>query len=185
MKNRNGEEGEPILSGQPVICTIRWFNPLHTTEPITVTATLDENLEILDAYDGTAEGKTITWLIGTAEPFASGSVSFAASIAKDTAEATEIAVTVQTGSKTYETGKYIPIQKDNCLTVWNELTGSGKEQHRNEESVFTIRLWDKKGNELAGKYAYTGSSTGMLRSGDSITLRGNEFITIDPATFKS
>lgn len=185
VKNRNGEEGEPILSGQPVICTIRWFNPLHTTEPITVTATLDENLEILDAYDGTAEGKTITWLIGTAEPFASGSVSFAASIAKDTAEATEIAVTVQTGSKTYETGKYIPIQKDNCLTVWNELTGSGKEQHRNEESVFTIRLWDKKGNELAGKYAYTGSSTGMLRSGDSITLRGNEFITIDPATFKS
>lgn len=185
VKNRNGEEGEPILSGQPVICTIRWFNPLHTTEPITVTATLDENLEILDAYDGTAEGKTITWLIGTAAPFASGSVSFAASIAKDTAEATEIAVTVQTGSKTYETGKYIPIQKDNCLTVWNELTGSGKEQHRNEESAFTIRLWDKKGNELAGKYAYTGSSTGMLRSGDSITLRGNEFITIDPATFKS
>lgn len=185
VKNRNGEEGEPILSGQPVICTIRWFNPLHTAEPITVTATLDENLEILDAYDGTAEGKTITWLIGTAEPFASGSVSFAASIAKDTADATEIAVTVQAGSKTYETGKYIPIQKDNCLTVWNELTGSGREQHRDEESVFTVRLWDEKGNELAGKYAYTGSSTGMLRSGDSITLRGNEFITIDPATFKN
>ena len=85
----------------------------------------------------------------------------------------------------YQTEKTVQVLQKNRLTIYNELTGSGKELYENEESVFLVRLWDERGNELAGTYSYSGSREGTMRSGDRLSLAGNEFITIDPADFKN
>lgn len=70
--------------------------------------------------------------------------------------------------------------QEHCLTVYNGLTGSAAEQTEKETSLFTVQLWNQKGDELAGTYSYTGSREGTLKSGDTIELAGNEFVTIDP-----
>ena len=189
VKSRNSQAGAPLEPGQPVISTVTYYNPSSKPQTIQVEAVMDKNMELLDAYEGQYQGdsmgKTIRWTIPDVKPYAMGSVSFAASLAKDCGGETRLAVRVKAGSRTLTGTKLVPILKPNQLTVFYELTGSGQETFQKEPSRFTIRLWDERGRELAGSYAYTGSKNGVLRSGDTIELAGNQYITIDPAAYKN
>ena len=185
VKNRNGQAGEPLMAGQPVINTVTYYNPSSRPQTITVEAAMDENTELLDAYEGEAEGKTIRWIIPDAEPYTSGSVSFASSLAADCGGDVRLNAVVKVGNREFSESKIVPILKPNHLTVFNELTGSGQKLHQTETGRFIIRLWDERGRELAGSYRYEGSRSGLLRSGDAIELAGNEYITIDPANYKN
>ena len=64
-----------------------YYNPSSKPQTIQVEAVMDENMELLDAYEGKYQGdseeKTICWTIPDVKPYAMGSVSFAASLAKD------------------------------------------------------------------------------------------------------
>ena len=182
-KNRNGEAGQPVTADQPIIHTITYYNPAPVAKTVEIEAVLSDSASVLDPYSGTAEGNTVRWTVENVAPYTQGSVSFASAVADRTAVQIPVSVTTKVNGTSYKTVKTTPIQKENQLTVYNELTGSGKTIFHTEESAFTIRLWDSKGDELAGRYAYTGSKNGYLRSGDTITLAGNEFITIDPSDF--
>lgn len=181
MRSQSGEAGEPLQKGQAVISTITWYNPKHTAQDLTIQATVEEGMEILDPYEGAMENNTITWTIHQAAPLSQGSVSFAGALTGSGSSSAVVSVTVQdTEGETFASEKEVPVIKENSLTIYNELTGSGKEQHQKEESRFTIRLWNRHGEELGGTYAYTGSKEGTLKSGDTVELAGNEFILLDP-----
>ena len=75
--------------------------------------------------------------------------------------------------------KTLPVLQKNKLTVFQELTGTGQEFYKEEESTFRIFLYGEGGEELRGIYPYEGSKTGVLRSGGSVSLRGNQYITIE------
>ena len=187
IRSRTGQEGEPLERGQAVISTIHWYNPKHTPQDLTIRVTVKEGMEVIDPCDGTLERdreaekeETVVWTVSQAAPLSQGSVSFASELTKE-AEAAALSVTVENSNKeSFSSEKRVPVRQENRLTVYSELTGSGKEQHKGETSRFTIRLWNRNGDELAGTYAYTGSCDGTMRSGDTIELSENEFITIDP-----
>lgn len=185
VKSRNGRAGEPLMPGQPVINTVTYYNPSSRPRTITVEAVMDENAELLDAYEGKADGKTIRWTIPDAAPYTSGSVSFASSLAADCGGAVRLNVMVKVGNREFAGSKIVPVLKPNQLTVFNELTGSGQKLQQADVSRFVIRLWDERGRELAGSYRYMGSRSGVMRSGDAVELAGNEYITIDPASYKN
>ena len=116
----------------------------------------------------------MVWTIQDAAPLSGGSVSFALAL-EDGADAAVLEVSVKDSEgETVSAEKQVPVKQENCLTVCHELTGSGKEQHEEEVSRFTIRLWNRNGEELAGTYTYTGSREGTLRSGDTIELSEND-----------
>ena len=187
IRSQTGQEGEPLERGQAVISTIHWYNPKHTPQDLAIRVTVKEGMEVLDPYDGILETdreaekeETVVWTISQAAPLSQGSVSFASALTEG-AEAAALSVTVENSNKeSFSSEKRVPVKQENRLTVYSELTGSGKEQHKGETSRFTIRLWNRNGDELAGTYVYTGSRDGTMRSGDTIELSGNEFITIDP-----
>ena len=186
VRSRNQEPGEPLNPSQPVITTITYYNPEPVTQPVTVTAVLGDGASVLDPYSGSQTGETaVTWTIPDVQPYTQGRVSFAASVSDQTAGSIRITVGTEVDGASYQTEKTVPVLQKNRLTIYNELTGSGKELYENEESVFLVRLWDERGNELAGTYSYSGSREGTMRSGDRLSLAGNEFITIDPADFKN
>ena len=187
LRSQGGQAGEPLDRGQAVIGTIDWYNPKHTPQDLTIRAVAMKGMEVIDPYEGTLEPgggneakDTVVWTIQDAAPLSGGSVSFALAL-EDGADAAVLEVSVKDSEgETVSAEKQVPVKQENCLTVCHELTGSGKEQHEEEVSRFTIRLWNRNGEELAGTYTYTGSREGTLRSGDTIELCGNEFITIDP-----
>ena len=61
------------------------------------------------------------------------------------------------------------------------LTISKKVEGCTTEETFPIKVWlfDAKGNELKGEYAYTGDVTGKLTSGTTIELGHGQTITIE------
>lgn len=185
VKNRNGQAGEPLVPGQAIVNTITYYNPSSKPQTVAVRAVMDENVELLDPYEGEADGNVVAWSIPDVPPFTQGTVSFAADLAEGHGNDTLLSVEVRAGKQTYTGEKRTPILRPNQLTLRNELTGSGQEPYAAQTSRFTIRLWDERGRELAGSYRYTGSRSGILRSGDSIELAGNEYITIDPDTYKN
>ena len=180
MKNRNGENGDVLDSKQVVINTVAYANTSNIKTDITVTATVANNVTILDEGAGVVSGNTITWTVKDVAPATSGYVTFNTEISDTTALSTSVTATVSFNTKEYKTTKKTPIMQANKLTVYNELTGSGKTLYGAEVTEFHINLYTETGAELNGIYAYTGSKSGELRSGDVISLAGNEFITIDP-----
>ena len=61
------------------------------------------------------------------------------------------------------------------------LTISKKVEGCTTEETFPIKVWlfDAKGNELKGEYAYTGDVTGKLTSGEAVELGHDQRITIE------
>lgn len=184
VKNRNGAVGEALEADQPVISTIAYYNADSRINTIQVKAVVDPSMTITDAFDGKQHGNTITWTIENVKPYSQGFVSFA-SMADRNTDSVFVKADVNVSGQIFETKKTVPVLKRNHLTIYNELTGSGKELFQDQESVFQVRLWDERGTELAGSYVYAGSKKGVIRSGESISLSGNEFITIDPDVFKN
>ena len=180
IKNRNGVNGDVLNPKQAVINTIAYVNTANIKTDITVTAKVNNAL-ILNADDnGTVSGDTITWVVKDVAPSTSGYVTFDTQVDDRTTDIISVDATISYNTKTYETTKIAPVMQPNKLTVYNELTGSGKDIYADETTGFRIRLYTEVGNELKGIYRYTGSKTGKMRSGDIITLAGNEYITINP-----
>ena len=65
---------------------------------------------------------------------------------------------------------------DCSLTISKTVAGKDGETRRKFE--FTVTLTDKYGLPLVNEYEYIGSKSGTIRSGDTIKLKHNEYITI-------
>lgn len=68
-------------------------------------------------------------------------------------------------------------EKPKRLTIRKAVLGN--QGDLNKEFHFTVTLLDADRNPLGGYYEYSGSYTGTLRSGDTITLKDGEWIVID------
>lgn len=184
VKNKGGQAGAPIKREQLTEGIITWYNPSRKAQDIVIQAEISDNLEIIDTGEGVKEtgngGKQkLVWRIRQAAPLSQGNVKIIAETVSG--ETAEVAVKLELGDGQQLKGKKtVPVLKEDHLTVYNELTGSGAAQTGQETSLFTVKMWNRKGDELAGTYAYTGSRDGTLKSGDTVELAGNEFITINP-----
>ena len=166
-----------------MIYQVAYYNPTPKVQDIIITVQVGDTAEITDPYDGEVFGREIRWTISGVQPYSQGSVSFAGTVVDRSTLETTVKVATVVGTKKFETVKTVPVQQKNQLTVFYELVGSGKTLHQAEKAIFQIRMWDKRGMELAGSYRYSGSYTGVLKSGETVELAGNEYITVDPANF--
>ena len=79
-----------------------------------------------------------------------------------------------------QTAKFVNIKNETpkgSLTVSKTVSGTAGEQDR--DFTFKIELFDKDNNPLTESYNYTGSKTGTITSGDTVTLKHSESITIN------
>lgn len=67
--------------------------------------------------------------------------------------------------------------KTGSLSISKTVTGKAGDQTK--EFHFTVTLTGINGSELPDSYHYTGSKNGTLRSGDTISLKSGESITIE------
>ena len=90
-----------------------------------------------------------------------------------TSENAEGVIEAGVKTATFENSK--DIKKSN-LTIKKVVSGTAGEQDR--DFTFKIDLYDEKGSTLGGSFNYTGSKTGTITSGGTVTLKHNESITI-------
>ena len=63
------------------------------------------------------------------------------------------------------------------LSISKTVTGNDGELNR--DFTFEVTLKDANGNSLTDSYKYTGSKSGMIKSGETVTLKHGETITIE------
>ena len=183
LKQASLDAGHPVRSTSTSFGEVKVVNPYHTAKDTVLTLTFDPTTSIMDPGEGTVSGNTLTFDLGTMEALSSKTVSFAVKAAGDFAEITAEA---DYGTDTITSIKSVPVIKKQRILIYNELTGSGKDIYRDEESTFTVKLINNvTGTELTGTYAYDGSRTGTIRSGENVTLAGNEWIFINPGVYKN
>lgn len=116
---------------------------------------------------------------------APGEAAYAAFITQVSGEASTIEAKAEYNGIVRETQKTVPVLTYGKVVLFNELTGSGKERYKDQKTSFRVKLYDAStGRELPGTYSYSGSRTGMIKSGDTISLSGNEYVKIDPGYYK-
>lgn len=184
LRNTKAQAGNALEASQAVMNRITYYNPTPRAATVLVEAEIAEGASVIEAYQGSLNGDTVRWRIEEVAPYTQGSVSFASEI-KEGAASVLVNASVKVEQQSFSAQKRVPIRQPGALTIYNELTGSGRELHREEISRFNVRLWDAQGNELPGSYAFSGSRSGRIRSGDVIELSGNEFISIVPTGFKN
>ena len=62
------------------------------------------------------------------------------------------------------------------FAIRKTVTGSTGEKEK--DFHFTVTIRDKNGKDLSGRYPFTGSKTGGVKSGETITLRDGQSVTI-------
>jgi len=72
--------------------------------------------------------------------------------------------------------KVVNEKRTGDLTISKQVNGENADE--NKEFTFTINLKDEENNPITTKFKYEGFKTGVITSGDSITLKHNESITI-------
>lgn len=178
--NKGGRSGDALDPNQAVHGTVFYANTSHNTANMEVTLRFDEAVNIIGCGTGNPDGNRIVYTIPDVKPLHGGYVEFELEIDNKDYLSTSVIATIKFNETTAVTTKETPILQANQLTIYNELTGSGKYLFAAQENQFRVHMYNDTGAELKGSYAYSGSKSGILKSGDMIRLSGNEFITIDP-----
>lgn len=75
-----------------------------------------------------------------------------------------------------ETPTPTPIPKAGSLKIEKTVSGTAGEQDK--DFTFTVTFKDAQGNEVADSFSYSGSKSGSITSGGTITLKHGESVTI-------
>lgn len=188
--NRQGRLGDGLDPRQEVFNRITYTNTAGYKADLKLLVKVSAGTEVVDTGGGSEEDGEWVYHLKDIEPMESEAIVFITELGSDCRETRITAKMMLSPAegekgkvKTAEIEKAVPILQKNKLTIFHELTGSGQELFEKEESTFQIFLYDKDGEELRGIYPYDGSRTGILRSGDKISLKGNQYITVDPGNF--
>lgn len=182
IHNRNVEEQEGIRRSKEVLVTIHYRNPELTADNLILTAQLDGTCRILDSGGGVAAGNEIQWCFDSIAAGSEGDVSIVLEVIDQNSEQLCIAASLKGSKRERSAQKTVPIIESNRLVVFHQMTGAGAKNEMEVPREFEIRLYHENGEELLGSFAYEGSQSGELKSGDRIALAGNEFIIISPGT---
>lgn len=176
INHRQGVLKTSDMVSTVIACT----NTFHNPADITLTVKTGSGVMVIDPEEGKLEDGQIQYVLEQVRPGESRQVQFASQLLPETKEMT-VAVSSECMGKRREEKKTVPILQKNKLTVFYEVTGTGKKgDENNGPQDFQIFLYKASGEEMKGTYAYDGSKKGSLRSGDILTLSANEFVTIDP-----
>lgn len=189
MYNRGGRPGDALKPEQEVFNQITYVNTSGHKADIELWVKAEKGTRIVDAGEGSVEEDGVRFLIKDAEPLECGTVMVVTEIDADSLESRLSAeLTIRKAGTALEKvnvkgEKEVPVLQRGRLTVFQELTGSGKDLSQDTESQFEIHLYAENGEELRGRCSYTGSKSGNLKSGETVSLAGNEYITIDSGPF--
>ncbi len=185
MYNRKGKMGDGLDPNQEVFNRITYTNTISQNADIELRVKVSQGTEVIDSGGGSESDGVWIYHLKDIKPGESGSVVLITEISPDCLECqatAELTLYPSGKSESADSGKAVktlPVLQKNKLTVFQELTGTGQEFYKEEESTFRIFLYGEGGEELRGIYPYEGSKTGVLRSGGSVSLRGNQYITIE------
>ncbi len=181
MRQTGTVSGDPIDRNYAVINTVTVVNPDHRKSDAAVTVA-HTGLTVIDPGEGTVSGSKITFT--AADIPAGGSRTFTYKT-QATSNFAKADISAEIGGKVLAGTKTVPCVLPNTLTVFFEMTGSGKEIFADEAAEVTVRLFDHaSGDELAGTYSYVSPMvTGTMRSGDTFALTGNDYIRIDTGAY--
>lgn len=186
LSNQRGEEEDAaagvLNAGETVWTEILCTNTGGDTADMTVTIKPGKGVTIIDPGEGSTENGQLTYVLRQVKPGQCRRLRYASQIDQDMTEVTASAVLRCMGRQWEET-KTVPVLRKNRLTVFYEVTGTGKEAQKDKNRDFQIFLYAADGQELKGTYAYEGSRTGRLKSGQILSLSANEYVTIDPGAF--
>ena len=174
----NGGQGA-VKPSELVSVSITCVNTGYTAADMTVEVWPGSESAVIDPGDGKLEGGQIRYELKQMQPGESRQARYACQLSPGAKEAT-VRAAVRCMGKTTEEKKVVPVLQKNRLTLFYEVTGTGKESAEGNSRKFRVFLYRESGEELKGTYQYQGSREGSLRSGDSLTLKANEFVTIDP-----
>lgn len=175
--SENGRHGAAVTPGSIVKYEITYQNTSSRKKPVQISAFLDPQTEYMPANStkgGKALDGSIVWNIGYIEPGECGKIIVAATV-KMNAEF-RIKNDVAINGRAYRC--FNPVSNAGDLTVVNRVTGTGGEELLESQFDLQILLSDSEGERLPGIFTYFGSKTGRIRSGDTVTLKGNEWITL-------
>lgn len=173
----NGQNGAGVQAGTAVKYEIKYQNAGSIKKNIVIKISLDKQTDYLPANSspgGREEGNTVTFIVHGAEPGERGSIILSAALRESAAGS--ISHTASINGEAYRCKN--PVVKEGSLTLVNSLSGTDIKQLSRQEYRYQITLTDASGEALLGYCNYTGSESGRLKSGDTVTLKGDAFITI-------
>lgn len=146
---------------------------------ITLTATPGSESRVIDSGQGSMENGQIEYTLRQVKPGERRTVRYACQLKPGAKEVSVEVLSRYAGIRAEERMR-IPVHQKNRLTIFYQVTGTGKGLKTGQERKFQVFLYSESGEELKGRYEYEGSKKGSIRSGDIISLSANEFIVIDP-----
>lgn len=156
-----------LAPDQAIFERIRMINTDHKTADMVLTVTVDADTSIIDPGTGTFDGEKLVFHFESVAP---GEAAYAAFTTQVSGEASTIEAKAEYNGIVRETQKTVPVLTYGKVVLFNELTGSGKERYKDQKTSFRVKLYDAStGRELPGTYSYSGSRTGMIKSGDTIS----------------
>ncbi|MDO4809296.1 MAG: SpaA isopeptide-forming pilin-related protein [Eubacteriales bacterium] len=177
MTQTGKDAGDPIERSYAIENTLTVINPDHRASDAVVKVRHGTGISVISAGAGVVSGDTITFTVPDVPAY--GTKTFRYFTRADGCEA-RADITLQIAGRTIVAERVVPCVLPNNLTVFYDVEGSGRKAFADEAAEVQIRLYNNAdGKELAGTYHYGGSHTGTMRSGDSFTLRANEYIRID------
>ena len=174
------EDGDPIERSYAVMNTVTVTNPDHKASDLTVAVT-HAGMNVISAGAGVVTGDTITFTAAAVPGFGTRTFTYFTSVTDKKAKAS---ITFTGGGRTITSAKTVPAVLPNSLTLFYDVTGSGKDVFADEEVELKVQFFNHSdGAELLGYYDYAGSKFGALQSGDSIVLKANEYIQINTGVY--
>ncbi len=171
---------QPSVDGHGMVqIQITCTNTGHNSADMNLVVTPGPGSTVLDPGEGIMEDGQIRYVLGTTRPGEQKTVWYGCQLEEDAKEVSVSAVLSQGGREQKEEKK-IPVLQKNRLTLFYEVTGTGKNSEPKEEQEFQVFLYTEDGEELKGSYDYEGSRRGRIKSGDTISLAPNEYVVISP-----
>jgi len=176
INNGQGAIGGSQLVSTAITCTNTARNPAD----MVLTVKSGPEATVIDPGGGELEDGQLRYVLKQVRPGESRQIQYASQLKPDAKEMT-VAVISECMGKRIEEEKTVPVLQKNKLTIFNEVTGTGKKGGgENSPRDYQVFLYNASGEELKGTYQYEGNKNGSLKSGDILALSANEFVTIDP-----
>lgn len=182
-----GKDGAAVLPGSVIVYEITYRNQSDKKENMKIGLEIPAGCELMTAASmGGAEqiGESWYWNIENVAAGSGGILRVAVLVGEhinENGQENHSGMTVtatiwgKTG-KSYES--FHPILSPGAIVIAGRVTGTAAALLRQVDITYTLYLKNAEGKELPGLISYTGSKSGTLRSGGSLTLSCGESVVL-------
>lgn len=182
-----GKDGAAVLPGSVIVYEITYRNQSDKKENMKIGLEIPAGCELMTAASmgGTEQiGESWYWNIENVAAGSGGILRVAVLVGEhinENGQENHSGMTVtatiwgKTG-KSYES--FHPILSPGAIAIAGRVTGTAAALLRQVDITYTLYLKNAEGKELPGLISYTGSKSGTLRSGGSLTLSCDESVVL-------